>query len=89
MIRDGDFTAGNCLNYEYFSTWYKLIVIDLSKQKADLENQQINFIGKLEQDVTIFFIVEEKHQTGLEFSKILCLLYKNGFTKNIKLVRTV
>ena len=38
----------------------KLIVIDLSKQKADFENQQINFIGKLEQNTTIFFIIEEK-----------------------------
>ena len=27
---------------------YKLIAIDLSKQKSDLRNQQINFIGRLE-----------------------------------------
>ena len=69
LIRDGDFTTENCLNYEYFSTHYKLIAIDLSEQKADLENQQINFIGKLEQDATIFFVIKEKHQTGLEFSQ--------------------
>ena len=68
LIRDGNFTKGNSLDYEYFNTWYKLIAIDLSKQKADLENQQINFVGKLEQDATILFIIEEKHQTGLEFS---------------------
>ena len=55
LIRNGDFTTGNLLDYEYFSTHYKLIAIDLSYQKADLENQQINFIGKLEQDATIFF----------------------------------
>ena len=54
-------------SYKYFCSQYKLIVIDLSKQKSDLENQQINFIGRLEQDATIFFIIEEKHTTGLEF----------------------
>ena len=69
LVRNGDFTAGSLLDYEYFSTHYKLIAIDLSKQKADLENQQINFIGKLEQNATIFFIIEEKHQTELEFSE--------------------
>ena len=59
-------TTGNCFSYEYFCTHYKVIAIDLSKQKSELENQQINFIGKLEQDAIIFFIIEEKHTTGLE-----------------------
>ena len=75
LIRDCDFTTGTSLNYEYFIKLYKLIAMDLSKQKPDFENQekssfenqQINFIGKLEQDATIFFIIEEKHQTGLEY----------------------
>ena len=71
LIRDGDFTTGNSLDYKYFSTHYKLIAIDLSKQKTDLENQQINFTGKLEQDATIFFIIEEKHKTRSEFSQNL------------------
>ena len=39
------------MDYEYLSKHYKLIAIDLSKQ-IELENpnlrQQINFIGKLE-----------------------------------------
>ena len=69
LTRNDDYTTGNLLDYEYFNTLYKLILIDLSKQRPDLENQQINFIGKLEQDATIFFIVEEKHQTDLEFSQ--------------------
>ena len=67
MIENDNFATGNSFNYEYFCTHYKLIAIDLSKQKSDLENQQINFIGKLEQDTTIFFIIEEKRTTGLEF----------------------
>ena len=69
MIRDGDFTTGNYLNYEYFNNHYKSIAIDLSKQLHNFESQQINFIGKLEQDATIFFIIEDKHITALEFSQ--------------------
>ena len=69
LIRDDDFTTGNQFNYEYFSTHYKFIAIDLIKQKADFENQQINFIGKLEQNAAMFFIVEQKQQTGVEFSE--------------------
>ena len=69
MVRNGDYTTGNLLDYEYFSTHDKLIALDLSKQKADLENQQINFIEQLKQDATIFFIVKEKHQTDLECSQ--------------------
>ena len=54
-----DYTTGNLLDYEYFSKHYKLIARDLSKQ-TELENpdlrQQINFIGKLEDDkATIVF----------------------------------
>ena len=45
----------------------KVIVIDLSKQKPDLKNQQINFIDRLEQNAAMFFIVEEKETTGLKF----------------------
>ena len=59
LIRDGDFTTGNSLD--------KLIAIDLSKQKSNFENQQINFIGKFGQNAKIFFIIEENHKTGLEF----------------------
>ena len=44
------YTTGNLLDYEYFRKYYKLIAIDLSKQK-ELENndimQQVNFTGKL------------------------------------------
>ena len=50
LIRSNDYATGNLLDYEDFSTHYKLIAIDLSKQ-TEIENsdlkQQINFIGKL------------------------------------------
>ena len=45
--RNDDYTAGNLLDYNYFSKRYKLIAIDIRKQ-LELENsdlkQQINFI---------------------------------------------
>ena len=74
------FTTGNLLDYEYFKKHYKLIAIDLSKQK-ELENndimQQVNFIGKLERDAvnnvypatTMFFIIEKREKTVIDFSK--------------------
>ena len=48
LIRNYLLRTGNEFNFEYFWEHYKLIAIDLIKQKSDLKNQQINFIGKLE-----------------------------------------
>ena len=65
ISKNNDYTTGNLLDYEYFSKHYKLIAIDLSKQ-IQLENldlmQQINFIGKLEDDrATTFFVIESNN----------------------------
>ena len=60
LVRNDLLRTGNEFNFEYFCEHYKLIAIDLSEQKSDLKNQQIKFIGRLEQNATIFFIVEEK-----------------------------
>ena len=50
VSRNNDYTTGNLVDYDYFKKYYKLIVIDLSKQQALQENedliQQINFIEK-------------------------------------------
>ena len=35
LIRNGIFRKGNEINYEYFCNYYKLIAIDLSRQKSD------------------------------------------------------
>ena len=62
------------MDYDYFSKHYKLIAIDLSKQ-IELENldlkQQINFIGKLEEDngATMLFITEKSEETTFNFSQ--------------------
>ena len=70
--KNNDYITGHLLNYEYFSKYYKLIAIDFSKQ-IELENpgskQQINFIGRLEEDATMFFIIEKKEETIFDFSQ--------------------
>ena len=74
MRRNNNYTTGNLLDYEYFSKYYKLIAIDLSKQ-IELENpdlkQQINFIGRLERNegATMFFIIEKSEEKTFEFSQ--------------------
>ena len=53
MTKNNDYIAGNLLDHEYFKDHYKLIAIDWTKQ-IELENpdlkQQINFIGRLEEN---------------------------------------
>ena len=71
ISKNNDYTTGNFLDYEYFSKYYKLIAINLSKQLG-LENldlrQQINFIGKLEDNkATMFFIIIYSEETTFEF----------------------
>ena len=61
------------MGYEYFSKHYKLIAINLSKQ-IELEysglKEQINFIGKIEDDrTTMFFIIEKSEETTFELSQ--------------------
>ena len=71
MSKNSNYTTGNFLDYEYFSKHYRLIAIVLSKQ-IELENpalrQQINFIGKLEDDrATMFFIIGKSKETTFDF----------------------
>ena len=73
MSKNNDYTTGNLLDYEYFKDHYKLIAIDWSKQ-IELESfdlkQQINFIGKLEENHgTMFYIIEKKEETTLDFAQ--------------------
>ena len=50
-----------------------MIAIDLSKQQAldaDPKSiQQINFTGNLEQQATIFFIIEDAKESAWDFSQ--------------------
>ena len=65
MTKNNDYAKGSLLDYKYFKDHYKLIAIDLIKQ-IELENpdlkEQINFIRRLEEDATMFFITEKKRR---------------------------
>ena len=81
ICRNNEYTTGNLLDYDYFKKHYKLIAIDLSKQQVLQENenlfQQINFIGKLEEAINVFIIIEKKENNILEFSQNLAnVIYK-------------
>ena len=69
----GDDYTGCLLDFSYFEKNYRLIAVDLSKQKvlyADSRAiQQIIFTGKVSGDVVIYYILEKSKETILEFSK--------------------
>ena len=74
MIGKGeDYTTGSLLDYDYFKKHYKLVAVDLSKQKeldADPRAiQQIEFKYMLETDSTIYWVLEKSKETILEFYK--------------------
>ena len=72
MSNNNDYTTGNLLDFAYFKENYKLIATDLSKQTKLKDPQQINFIGKLEDQNhggTMFFIIEKSEETTFKFSE--------------------
>ena len=68
-----DCPTGCLLDYSYFKDNYKMIAIDLSKQRPlDVDPtaiQQINFTANLDRagNTTMFFIIEEAKETVLDF----------------------
>ena len=74
MIGKGeDYTTGSLLDYNYFNKHYKLVAVDLSKQKeldADPRAiQQIEFKYMLGTNSTIYWVLEKSKETILEFYK--------------------
>ena len=74
MIGKGeDYTTGSLLDYNCFKKQYKLVAVDLSKQKELDANpraiQQIEFKYMLGTNSTIYFILEKSKETILEFYK--------------------
>ena len=72
MIGKGeDYTTGSLLDYNYFIKHYKLVAVDLSKQKeldADPRAiQQIEFKYMLGTNSTIYWVLEKSKETILEF----------------------
>ena len=70
-----DYATGCLLDYTYSKKYYKMIAIDLSKQKAlDADPraiEQINFTANLDRDgnTRFYFILEEVKETVFEFSQ--------------------
>ena len=64
MSRSNDYTTKNVLDYLYHKCYYKLISINLSRQTNTTIPQQIDFIGKLEEDdgATLFFVHEKQQK---------------------------
>ena len=81
MSRNNDYITGNLLDFSNHQNYYKLIGIDLSRQKNTSIPQQIDFVSqkkimkrrrlrKLEEDdsVTMLFIAGKQQKTILYFS---------------------
>ena len=70
-----DYTTGYLFDYIYFKNYYKIIVVDLSKQQAlDADPKairQINFTANLDRaaNTRIYFTLEEAKETVLHFSQ--------------------
>ena len=70
-----DYTTGCLLDYPYFIKTYKMIAVNLSKQKAlDFDPkaiQQINFTANLDTagNTRVYVILEEAKETVLDFSQ--------------------
>ena len=74
-----DYTTGCLLDYNYFKEHYKLVAVDLSKQKeldADPRAiQKIEFKYMLETNSTIYWVLEKSKETILEFYKGIVKVY--------------
>ena len=68
-----DYTTRFLLDYHYFKDHYRLIVVDLSKQKdLDADSrafQQIEFYGLLKTNSQVCSVIEKSEETMLEFYK--------------------
>ena len=69
MSRNDGCTRGNTLDYMYHQKYYKLIIIDLSRQINTSIPQQNSFAGKLEKGdgAAMFFIAEKQQKIILNF----------------------
>ena len=80
MIGKGeDYTTGSLVDYDYFKKNYKLVAVELSKQKeldADPRAiQQIEFKYMLETNSTTYWVLEKSKETILEFYKGTVKMY--------------
>ena len=68
-----DYTTGCLLDFAYFKNNYRLVVADLSKQKAlgadSRAIQQIIFTGRANAGAMIYYLLQQSKETTLQFSK--------------------
>ena len=72
ISNNNDYITSNLLEIGYFKENYKLIAIDFSKQTKLKDTQQVNLIGKLENQghkATMFFIIEKSEEKNFNFSQ--------------------
>ena len=89
MSRNDDYTTGNLLDFSYHQNYYKLVGIDLSRQANTSIPQQINFVGKLEEDdgETMFLLLKcniKMEHCQWQFKFKLCC--SKEITYNTKLI---
>ena len=91
LSKNNDYTTGNFLDFVYFKEHYRLIAIDLSKQTKSKDPQQINFIGKLEDQnngASMFFLIEKSEEITFEYlQNSVNICHKNGNAKDFKFVK--
>ena len=79
IILHEDYTTGSLLDFNYFDKHYKLVAVDLSKQKelhADPRAiLQIEFKYMLRTNSTIYWVLEKSQETILEFYKGTVKIY--------------
>ena len=72
-IQEDDYITGCLLHYNYFEKYKMIAINNLNKQQALGTDprviQQINFTGNLEQQATMFLVIEEAKETILDFSQ--------------------
>ena len=93
MIGKGeDYTTGSLLDFNYCNKHYKLVAVDLSKQKelgADpTAIQQIEFMYMIGTSSTIYWVPEKSKETILEYSKINCKVTSVQLNKLKKAVKS-
>ena len=74
MIGKGEgYTTGSLLDFDYFKKHYKLVAVDLSKQKEldayQRAIQQIELKYMLGTNSTIYWLLDKSEETILEFYK--------------------
>ena len=80
MIGKGEnYTTGSLLDFNYFNEHYKLVAVDLSKQKElDVDPraiQQIEFKYMIGTSSIIYWVLEKSKETILEFYKRTVKVY--------------